>query len=262
MPNNRTSNAVALSELISYMFERKQTAGDDLATFRLADLVKLYTDRILQLGVTDPSGNSTRLREQIMHYAPKLGVQLDCFKQGRYILLAFKKDVGPALARVNEYDDDMVVSKAAEILRRQILECKASFEGSFEDSYMNSCTPPMLLNFVSHGTDIKSHMDVGASKPDVALAQLIQFNCFAKYNTTAMYQRHSKDREPAFPVFMGLSVHSKTRKKEIVNTMFEHGLSISYDRIQEISTQLGEAVVKRYVDIGMSTTVEAWSFHG
>ena len=64
-----------------------------------------------------------------MHNAPKLGVELDCFKQGRDILLAFKKDVGPALARVNEYDDAMVVSKAAEILRRQILECKASFEG-------------------------------------------------------------------------------------------------------------------------------------
>ena len=149
VPNNRTSYAVALSELISYMFERKQAAGDDLATFRLADLVKLYTDRILQLGVTDPSVNSTRLREQIMHHVPKLGVELDCFKQGRDILLAFKKDVGPALARVNKYDDAMVVSKAAEIMRRQILECKASFERSFEDSYMNSCTPPMLLNYVS-----------------------------------------------------------------------------------------------------------------
>ena len=176
MPNNRTSYAVALSELISDMFERKQSAGDDLATFRLADLVKLYTDRILQLGVTDPSGNSTRLREQIMHHAPELGVELDHFKQGRYIILAFKKDVGPALARVNENDDAMVVSKAAEILRRQILECKASFEGSFENSYMNSCTPPMLLNCVSsvsYGTDIKSHMDVGASKPDSSYSSIV-----------------------------------------------------------------------------------------
>ena len=176
MPNNRTSYAVALSELISYMFERKQAAGDDLVTFRLADLVKLYTDRILQLGVTDPSVISTRLREQMMHHAPKLGVELDCFKQGSDILLAFKKDVAPALARVNEYGDAMVVSKAAEILRRQILEFKTSFERSFEDNYMNSCTPPMLLNFissVSHGTNVKSHMDVGGSKPDVALTQLI-----------------------------------------------------------------------------------------
>ena len=194
-----------------------------------------------------------------MHHAPKLCVELDCFKQGRDIILAFTKDFGPALARVNDYDNAMVVSRAAEILRRQILECKASFEGSFEDSYMNACTPAKLLNFVSsvsHGTDIKAHMDVGASKPDVALAQLIQFNCFAKYDAakydaTAMYQRHSKDREPAFPVFMELSVHSKTRKKEIVNTLFEHGLSINYDRVLEISAQMGEAVVKRYVDIGL-----------
>ena len=126
-----------------------------------------------------------------MHHAPKLDVELDCFKQGRYIFLAFRKDVGPALARVNEYDDAMVVSKAAEILRRQILECKACFKGSFEDRYMNSCTPPMILNFVSsvsHGTGINSHMDVKAYKPDVALVQLIQFNCFAQYNATAMYQ--------------------------------------------------------------------------
>ena len=220
VPNNRTSYAVALSELISYMFERKQAAGDDLATFCLADLVKLYRDRILQLGVTDPSGNS---REQIMHHAPKLGVELDCFKQERDIILAFKKDVGPALVIVNEYDDAMVVSKAAEILRRQILECKASFEGSFEDSYMNSCTPPMLLNFVSsvsHGTDIKSHMDVGASKPDVALAQLIQFNCFAKYNATAMYQRHSKDREPAFQFSWDcLCIPKRERKKLLTHCL-------------------------------------------
>ena len=108
----------------------------------------------------------------------------------------------------------------------------------------------MLLNFVSsvsHGTDIKSHMDVGASKPDVALAQLIQFNCLPNI----MPLQCTRDRDPAFPVFMGLTVHSKTRKKEMVNTLFEHGLSISYDRVLEISTQLGEAVVKSYVDIGL-----------
>ena len=52
VPNNRTSYVVALSELISYMLERKQAAGDYLATFRLADLVKLYTDIILQLLAT------------------------------------------------------------------------------------------------------------------------------------------------------------------------------------------------------------------
>ena len=236
---------MALSELISYMFERKQAAGDDLATFRLADLLKLYTDRILQLGVTDPSGNSTRLREQIMHHAPKLGVELDCFKQGRDFLLAFQKDVEHALARVNEYDDAMFISKAAEILRRQILECKASFEGSFEDSYMNSCTPPMLLNCVSsvsHGTYIKSHMDV----PNLMLRWHSLYSSIVLRNIMPL--QCTRDILRTENLSFQLSWDCMCIPKREINKFLTHCLNTASASAMigylEISTQLGEAVVE------------------
>ena len=36
-----------------------------------------------------------------------------------------------------------------------------------------------------------------------------------------------------------MMVHSKTRKRELVDILFSLGLSISYDRVLSISTELG-----------------------
>ena len=135
----------------------------------------------------------------------------------------------------------MVLAKAAQILRESISACHSSFNGNFDAEYMESCVPPEVVQFVSsisHGAGIKLHMKNGTSTADVAIAQLIQFNCFATYNADAMYHRHSKNTEPAFPVYLRLSVYSETRKKKLINTLFENGLSISYTRVLEISTQL------------------------
>ena len=50
---------------------------------------------------------------------------------------------------------------------------------------------------------------------------------------------------------MGLSVFAKTRKRYLVDMLHENGLSISYDRVLEISGKLGEAVVNQYVEEGV-----------
>ena len=50
---------------------------------------------------------------------------------------------------------------------------------------------------------------------------------------------------------MGMSVHAKTRKRTLVEMLHEHGISISYDRVLEISAQLGEATVSKYVEDGV-----------
>lgn len=47
-------------------------------------------------------------------------------------------------------------------------------------------------------------------------------------------------------MYVGLSVFAKTRKQQLVDMLHENGLSISYDRVLELSVQLGEAVVAQY----------------
>lgn len=50
---------------------------------------------------------------------------------------------------------------------------------------------------------------------------------------------------------MGLSVYTKTRKRTLVEMIYEHGISISYNSVLEISTQLGDAIVSKYVEDGV-----------
>lgn len=53
--------------------------------------------------------------------------------------------------------------------------------------------------------------------------------------------RHSSDREPPFAINVGLLLYAKTRKRQLIDALFQHGICISYDRVLEISTQLGES---------------------
>ena len=58
-----------------------------------------------------------------------------------------------------------------------------------------------------------------ATTTDLAVAQLLQYNCFVKYTEGAATQRHSRDREIPFLVYVGLSVYAKTRKKHLVEIL-------------------------------------------
>ena len=128
-----------------------------------------------------------------------------------------------------------------------MLETKSEFSGSLSRETQKDSVPPSLLEFVSvleHGGDIKTQLDHGTSQTDLSLAQLLQFNCHKahKGSTSCM---HSKSREPRFAVYNGLLLFAKTRKRQLIDIMYQNGLSISYDRVLRISKQLGESLVAR-----------------
>ncbi|KAK3889081.1 hypothetical protein Pcinc_006956 [Petrolisthes cinctipes] len=140
------------------------------------------------------------------------------------------------------------------MIRRDMLAHKTRFSNALFSTDLEQAVPPSLLQFVcmvEHGADIKSQLQHGASKSDLALSQLLLFNCFGKYKEGTVVHRHSKDRETPFAVYLGMSMFAKTRKRQLNDILFEHGLSISYDRVLEISAQLGEAFVAQYVENGV-----------
>jgi len=240
---------LAFSELVTYIAETR-TNSDCPAVYRLADMVNLYKRRLEQLGVENAEVNSTRLKDRLLAEIP----DLEAHRKRRDVLLAFNKDVGSALSHTSCYSEAVILAKAAKILRKHMLDHNSSFNGTFQDGCVDEAVPPSLLLFVDmieHGADIKSQLRFGASKTDLAMAQLLQYNCYARYEEGAPTHRHSKDRDTPFPVYMGLSVFAKTRKRALVEMLHEHGLSISYDRVLEISAQLGDAVVNRYVEDGV-----------
>lgn len=48
------------------------------------------------------------------------------------------------------------------------------------------------------------------------------------------------------PVYLGVMLHTKTRKRELVDTLYDLGLSVSYDRVLEISSEFGYKLCSLY----------------
>ena len=48
-----------------------------------------------------------------------------------------------------------------------------------------------------------------------------------------------------------MTVYAKTRKRKLIDLLHDNGVSISYDRVLEISSQLGEAVITKYIEEGV-----------
>ncbi len=240
---------LVFSELLTYITETRNSSNEPVV-FRLAELVSLYKQRLQQFVTDIPDVNSTRLKDRLLAEIP----ELEAYKKGRDVLLAFKRDIGPVLSDASNYSDAIILAKAANILRRQMVDHKCKFDGTFHDSCTTDSVPPVLLQFVcmiEHGADIKSQLTFGATTTDLAMVELLQYNCFAKYKEGAATQRHSKERETPFPLYIGLSVYAKTRKRHLVELLHDNGLSISYDRVLDVSAQLGDAVVSRYLEEGV-----------
>ena len=123
-------HGVVLAELVAYIEETKLQESV-LPVFKLADLSRLYTKRMEEQDVkVEGRVHSTRLKQRILSQIP----DMQAVKEGREVLLVFNKDVGVVLRQVCEsnYDSDALhLSKAAQIVRRDMLKPQKAFEGSF-----------------------------------------------------------------------------------------------------------------------------------
>ncbi len=108
---------LVFSELLTYMTEAKLNS-EKPSVFRLAELVNLYKQRLQQLGEDASNVNSTRLKEKILKELP----EVEAHKKGRDVLLAFQDDISLTLSESCAYSDAIILSKAAKILRRHMLD--------------------------------------------------------------------------------------------------------------------------------------------
>lgn len=242
-------HGIALAELISYIEDTRAESRK----FKLADLVRMYAGRLQQLGVEVTSRiNSTRLKNRILANIP--GMQAQASTSGNDIFLVFKEDLAFALENFLSLDYDneaMVLAQAATIVRRDMKQSKYTFKGSLEESCQTNSVPTSLLsltNMLLFGANIKVNSERNAQpQASLTVAQLIQFNCtFRRHGDYQEKSYHSCDREPPLPLYLGLMIHAKTRKRGIVDQLFELGMAISYDRVLEISTSMGNSVTDRF----------------
>ena len=173
---NATISGIVFAELVMF-FEEARFEENIAPVFKLADLVKLYESRLKQLQIeTDEKVHSTRLKERLLKHLPDLRAH----NKGRDVFLVFQNDIGAALVKVVEQDDDddaVQLAHAAKIVRKDLFEKSSSFNGSFRKGCQEDSVPELLLALVSmilDGPNIKDQ--ISATQAALTIAQLLKFN--------------------------------------------------------------------------------------
>ena len=74
---------------------------------------------------------------------------------------------------------------------------------------------------------------------------MLQCNSYVRRRLGSTGSHHSKDRETPLPVCISVLVHGHTRKRELVDILFHLRLSISYDRVIDISMGMAIAAAQQ-----------------
>lgn len=98
-------------------------------------------------------------------------------------------------------------------------------------------------------TSITDHVSPADNRAALNIAQLLRFNLVKhKRRQTSLTDnvRHSTEQETPFPLYLSLLVHSRTRKRDLVDTIAKNGIGVSYDRVQNVELSITKQLCKKY----------------
>ena len=180
--------------------------------------------------------HSTRLKESILLNIP----ELEETKTGREVILAFRQD-------------GMCLARAVSILRKAMFEDFPDFDGCFSKENKTASVPKSLLAFIQmilEGGNIEidnNDSAVNVSEASLSIAQLIRFNSLRRTRSSAAkYQRYPREQETPLPIYNGLMLYTRIRKKSLISSIATLGLSIPYDRVQSIQTSIAQNICEQF----------------
>ena len=180
--------------------------------------------------------HSTRFKEKILKRIPELTKH----KMGRDVILTLKDNCGKAIFEACDLrDNGICLERAPRIIPKKILSKQdekklsnkndvISKETFSSQSEIDSISPP-VMNFINMVLN-DSNVDT-SDKKALKIAQLLQFNTIKQKNK-------SKTNETPLPLYNGLMIHSRTKRKSLIEELNKYGLNISYKRILEIQNSI------------------------
>lgn len=248
--DQKMNESRAFVELTSYV-EKSVDSGTLL--FKLSEIHSLYVKRLEELGI-NKLVNKTRLKDRLLERFPEAQEQYD----GRNTVLIFNEGMRnmlkEALKNRDFNEDAVILAKAATIVRKDIF-CHQGFQftGSFPAECQKNALPSSLKSLVSmilNGPNLKNQ-DKHDSQASLTIGQCIVYNTKKRTSHTAVKSRHTLDRQPPLPIYIGINVHALTRSKKLIQQLYQMGISISYDRVMQIEDWITTSACERFEDDGV-----------
>ena len=92
-------------------------------------------------------------------------------------------------------------------------------------------------------------IDPSDSQACLTIAQLIVFNSISRPRDRPECTgstHHIRSRECPLPISTALKIHRATRDRSLIDTFYNLGMCISYDRFLSVSTEITNSVIERY----------------
>lgn len=136
-------------------------------------------------------------------------------------------------------------------MRRDILEKKQLFSGSFSNTSEADSVVPTLRSFLHmllDGPGIDVDITPASSEKIVlSLAQTIMYNSVCKRSPNPQsVPCHLRERETPLSHMLAMKVHMKTGKESLVDMLAERGICVSYDRLRQLSTDIANSVITHW----------------
>ena len=226
-----------------------------MKVLKLSNLCTLSASLLAKLGLKGSGRiHSTRLKNKILAHVPDLRDHLE----GKDVLVAFDQDIGHVLKVTLQEDCDdegIALARAAKIICRDLFNKKVpQFRGTFQEADHEYAVPKTLLSLmrmILHGPDVKDETTLTEVKAAQNISELVVFNACTPRSGRGKVTHHSKDREPPLPLYVGLAVHACTHSCELVNVLYQQGLSVSYPRLLHVTTGLANSVIAYHESQGV-----------
>lgn len=155
-----------------------------------------------------------------------------------------------AVKKRNFSEDAAVLAKAASLVRTDIFnQTSARFTGCFPQKCQEDSLPSSLKFLISLILNGPSLTDQNRCETQACLTvgQAIVYNTKKRApSSNDVRTRHSRNREPPLPIYIGLNIHQATRSRKLIQQFFQLGISISYDRVLEIEDDIASGVIAQF----------------
>ena len=252
--DERINESRVFVELTTYI-EKSVEAGTLL--FKVAELYSLYINRLGDFGIRK-TVNKTRFKNDLLQHFSEAQEQCD----GKNTVIVFTRGMQnmlkEALKKRDYSEDALILAKAATIIRNDTFrhEC-FKFDGNFPSKCQENSIPSSLKSLISliyNGPNLKDQ-DKEESHACISVRQLIVFNMKKSTSTAGTKERHTLDREPPLPIYIGLNIHQQTRCKKLIMQLYCMGISISYDRVLDLEDRIAASVCEQCDEDGVVSPI-------
>ena len=211
--------------------------------------------------------HTSRLRQQLLDHIPDLtAIQAS----DRSWDLMFNEDLSQVIAEVKKVSSLEMLAiymKAANWLRDEFLQMKSSFNGTFSTSSEINSSANGLKLFLSllvdgnktfyNDLDEATNSTQTYSGTVLSIAQTIQYNAVKRRSKNGnAVARHARNKETPWPLYVGIKLRLQTTKS-MLDMMHAGGQSISYDRMNTLSTDIANSVITVWNELGVVVPSQA-----